>query len=229
MMIQMVNITVLADSINIKTAKESLDIANKFLEESLGYSGYFVEKNIKGYNINETLAVKGTLAFDNMSVFVYGNPTTASSDAVKNAVHKAIQRPDEEGNSQYRCLGYTLNNDLFANPVFPPDYPVGQNVRTLNGRWVKEPWNSKHPYIQQWIKRIDFTPDELYGVTGKRDFFVETIIDGPEPQYFSDGGSVEDYVHIIQPPTMHSWGIGIGFYFHNNGNNLRYRTFLMML
>ena len=35
LLIQMINITVLANSTNIKTAKESLDIANNFLEENV--------------------------------------------------------------------------------------------------------------------------------------------------------------------------------------------------
>ena len=228
MIIQVGNITVLSSS-SIKTAEESLEIANVFLEENiLGYYGYFGAKNIKGHNINEVLAVKGTPAFDDMPVFVYGNQISASSDAVKNAVHRVIQRSDEEGNSQYRCLGYTINGDLFANPVFPPDYPVEQNIRTLNGRWVKEPWDHEHPYIRQWIKQKSFMPDELYRLTGRRDFFAANIVNGPDPKYFSDGGSVEDYVHIIQPPTMYSWGLGIAFYFHNNGRNLRYNTFLLM-
>ena len=160
LLIQVINITVSASSTNIKTAKESLDIANKFLEENvLGFYGYFGETNINGDKINEVLAVKGTPAFNNMPIFVYGSEEKASIDAVKKAAIKVIKRPDEEGVPQYRCLGYTINGDLFANPVFPPDYPPTQNVKTLNGRWVKEPWDHKHPYIQQWINRIDFTPD----------------------------------------------------------------------
>jgi len=200
----MINITVSASSTNIKTAQESLKVANDFLEENLGYCNYYGEKNVKGHEINQVLAVKGTPAFNNMSIFVYGSEISASSDAIKNAAIKVIQRPDEEGVPQYRCLGYTVEGDLFANPVFPPDYPPSQNVETLNGRWVRDPWNHKHPYIQQWIKTKDFRPDMLYKSTGRRDFFAANIVDGPEPQYFSDGGSVEDYVHIIQPPTMYS-------------------------
>ncbi|NLI58820.1 MAG: hypothetical protein GX387_09950, partial [Clostridium sp.] len=228
LLMQMINITVLASSIDIKTAQESFEVANEFLEENLGYFGYFGETNINGDKINEVLAVKGTPAFSDMPIFVYGKEFNASNDAVKNAAIKVIQRPDEKGVPQYRCLGYTYSGDLFANPVFPPDYPSSQNVKTLNGRWVKEPWDYKHPYIQQWIKQRIFVPDRLLRSTGRRDFFAANIVDGPEPQYFSDGGSVEDYVHIIQPPTMHSWGLGIGFYFHNNGQSLRYKTFLLM-
>ncbi|AUG57094.1 Athe_2463 domain-containing protein [Acetivibrio saccincola] len=204
LLIQMINITVLANSTNIKTAKESLEIANNFLGENLGHYDYFLDENIKGQKINEKLDVKGTPAFNNMPIFVYGSEEKASIDAVKEAAIKVIKRPDEEGIPQYRCLGYTLNGDLFANPVFPPDYPPTQNVKTLNGRWVKEPWNHEHPYIRQWIKSKDFKPDILFETTGRRDFFAANIVDGPEPQYFSDGGSVEDYVHIIQPPTMYS-------------------------
>ncbi len=204
MLMQMINITVLANSTDIKTAKESLTIANEFLEENIGYYDYFKEKNANGYSINEVLAVKGTPTFSDMPIFVYGSEEKASIDAVKNAAIKVIQRLDEKGVPQYRCLGYTTEGDLFANPVFPPDYPPTQNIKTLNGRWVKEPWDYEHFYIQQWINGVDFTPDELFRLTGRRDFFAANIVDAPEPQYFSDGGSVEDYVHIIQPPTMYS-------------------------
>ncbi|PQQ67110.1 Athe_2463 domain-containing protein [Acetivibrio saccincola] len=176
LLIQMINITVLANSTNIKTAKESLEIANNFLGENLGHYDYFLDENIKGQKINEKLAVKGTPAFNNMPIFVYGSEEKASIDAVKEAAIKVIKRPDEEGIPQYRCLGYTLNGDLFANPVFPPDYPPTQNVKTLNGRWVKEPWNHEHPYIRQWIKSKDFKPDILFETTGRRDFFAATPI-----------------------------------------------------
>ncbi len=199
----MSNVTAFS-KVDIKTVQESLKVANEFLEENLGYYNYLTKKNIKGHKINDVLAVKGTPAFSDMPIFVYGSEEKASIDAVKKAAIKVIKRPDEEGVPQYRCLGYTLNGDLFANPVFPPDYPTTQNVKTLNGRWVRDPWDYKHSYIQQWVKQKDFIPDELYNATGRRDFFAANIVDGPEPQYFSDGGSVEDYVHIIQPPTMYS-------------------------
>ena len=203
--LQMINTTILSGSTNIKTVEESLDIANKYLEEKvLGFYGYFGKKSINGDEINEVLAVKGTPAFSDMPIFVYGSEERASIDAVKKAAIKVIKRPDEEGVPQYRCLGYTLNGDLFANPAFPPDYPTEQNIKTLNGRWVKNPWYHKHPFIRQWIKQKNFIPDELFRLTGRRDFFAANIVDGPEPQYFSDGGSVEDYVHIIQPSTMYS-------------------------
>jgi len=200
----MINITISAHNGSIKTTQESLKLANEFLKENLGYCDYFGEKNVNGQIINELLAVKGTPAFSYMPIFVYGSEEKASIDAVKEAAIKVIKRPDEEGVPQYRCLGYTYSGDLFANPVFPPDYPTEQNIKTLNGRWVKEPWNYKHPYIQQWIREKTFVPDRLYILTGRYDFFAANIVDGPEPQYFSDGGSVEDYVHIIQPPTMYS-------------------------
>ncbi len=200
---QNLNIIVFSNT-EVKTAQESLDLANEWLGKNLGYYNFFGDTNVEEDKINEVLAVKGTPAFSNMPVFVYGNEISASSDAVKNAAIKVIQRPDEEGVPQYRCLGYTIDGDLFANPAFPPDYPPSQNVITLNGRWVKEPWNHNHPYIRQWIRGLNFIPNRLYKSTGRRDFFAANIVDGPEPQYFSDGGSVEDYVHIIQPPTMHS-------------------------
>ena len=57
MLMQMINITVLANSTDIKTAKESLTVANEFLEENIGYYDYFKEKNANGYSINEVLAV----------------------------------------------------------------------------------------------------------------------------------------------------------------------------
>ena len=123
------------------------------------------------------LAVKGTPAFNNMPIFVYGSEEKASIDAVKEAAIKVIKRPMKKEFHKYRCLGYTLNGDLFANPVFPPDYPPTQNVKTLNGRWVKEPWNNEHPYIQQWINRLDFKPNRLLKLTGRRDFFAANIVD----------------------------------------------------
>jgi len=121
LLIQVINITVSTSSTNIKTVEESLDIANKFLQENvLGYYGYFKETNINGDEINEVLAVKGTPAFSDMPIFVYGSEERASIDAVKKGAIKVIKRPDEEGIPQYRCLGYTYSGDLFANPVFPP-------------------------------------------------------------------------------------------------------------
>ena len=122
MLMQMINITVLANSTDIKTAKESLTVANEFLEENIGYYDYFKEKNANGYSINEVLAVKGTPTFSDMPIFVYGSEEKASIDAVKKRI-KVIKRPGEEGVPQYRCLGYTTEGDLFANLGFPPDYP----------------------------------------------------------------------------------------------------------
>ncbi|TYQ16042.1 UNVERIFIED_CONTAM: hypothetical protein Cloal_2544 [Acetivibrio alkalicellulosi] len=226
MIISVFQIYALAERPEIKTAEQSRKLANEFLQRELGLPpDYFSRTNKDRNSLNNDLAVNGTPAFENMPVFVYGNPILASGEAVRNAIHKTIQKTDANGNSQYRCLGYTIDGDLFANPAFPPDYSPDQIDRR---EWVYQPWDSKNVYIKSWIDSLLFRPDNMITMTGKRNYFAENIINGPRWRDLFMEKNVEDYVYILQPPTMYSWGLGISFYYWNNGRNLNYNTMLLV-
>ncbi|MCI3920636.1 hypothetical protein MO973_10365 [Paenibacillus sp. TRM 82003] len=221
-------------------ADEAVRQANEFLSEKMDLNGYYKLSSDEG-QINRELATNGTPAFGGKPVFVYGNRESASAEATTNGRYYA----DVNGERVYRALGFARNGESFPNPSFTPD---NEGYLATDKKWVRQPWGGNGDrqllrengavytrymstaqyggldYIGRWVESTSrFTPDLVQAGTGRRDTFAANAVDVPE--VLKNG--IEDFLHIIQPPTEHAWGLGIAFYYWNGYNRLNYRTFLL--
>ncbi|HEX9059920.1 MAG TPA: hypothetical protein VF941_07055 [Clostridia bacterium] len=219
------------------SAGDCLRDANKFLEEKMGYTDFYRDK-VDGKDLNSNYAVSGGSAFSDRPIFVYGDQVAASADATTNG----RVSDNVNGKIQYRAMGYAIDNSSFPNPDFPRD---NQGYLATDKKWIKEPWDNKDAikklygedgkiytrnvgsdimdYIKKWVRTERFSPSEVEGMTGNRKFFIAKAV--AVPDILKD--NCEDFISIIQPPTEHSFGLGIAFYYWDGFNRLNYRTFLI--
>ncbi|MDD2235525.1 MAG: hypothetical protein PHV03_11680 [Desulfitobacteriaceae bacterium] len=216
-------------------ADDALNDANRFLEDKLGLVGYYILQN-NGKELNKEYAQKGTPAFSNKPIFVYGDQVAASMEATSNGSQYVK-------NSIYRAMGYTVENSAFPNPDFPHD---NEGYLAEHKKWVKFPWTEgirKESYdgedgsassrdltngalnlIKRWTNEdTRFKPNNVEGYTGQRNFFAARAEDVPPA--LKD--NFEDFLYIVQPPTEHSWGLGAAFYYWDGFNRFNYKSFLL--
>ncbi len=223
-----------------QTAEEAINDANKFLQELMGITNYYrLTSNGKG--LNHEFAKTSTPAFQNKPIFVYGSQVEAS-EAVTSAGRPSFV--DINGKREYRAMGYARDGSAFGNPVFPPD---NEGYLASDKKWIKKPWGddgvrqlydengsayTRHlhsgqygglDYINRWISFSVFQPDQIAIYTGKRNYFTPNIVGAP----LNLKEDFHEFLYIIQPPTQHSWGLGIAFYYWDGYNRLNYRTFLL--
>ena len=224
------------------SAEEAINDANTFIEKYFEVAEYYkTEVKINGATkgINEDLAKRGTDTLDNKPVFVYGDMEEVSKSVT--SAHRDYVKKAKEGAWEYRSLGYARDGSAFPNPAFPPDNSGGE---ATDKKWVKEPWlteeygtlqaeNGKTEiiqmaagyigYIKKWIGAQHFSPQTLgtlESINYDRKFIAKQSITVPP----SLEDNFEDFLYVIQPPTEHSWGLGIAFYYWNNNGHLNYRT-----
>ncbi|HOL87487.1 MAG TPA: hypothetical protein PLK32_09040 [Defluviitoga tunisiensis] len=227
-------------ALNYKTAKEAIEDANDFIESKMGICDYYKLK-IDDMELNEELAKVGSDAFSNRPVFVYGNDEQKKEASRKTTTVGREVVKIVNGKEEYRALGYAIDGSVFPNPIFPSD---NEGYAAKDKMWIKEPWEGEGvrdlygedekiskrnltgnalEYIKKWINWSYFVPDAVEAFTGERNYFVENAVDVPEE--LKD--NFADFLYIIQPPTEHSWGLGIAFYYWNGYNNLNYKSFLI--
>ncbi|ODM26153.1 hypothetical protein A7W90_07890 [Clostridium sp. Bc-iso-3] len=221
--------------------RESLELANKFLEDNYGLDKDYFKKTsyYKKREINESMAINGNgmEKFGNLPVFVYGSVAEGAEEGTKYGNDRRVY--DSNGNP--RALGFSFIDEPYPNPEFHID------EITYVCRWIKEPWilpikgqkgitkelspddpkdthtkqyldyqpdkfASTYSVIRQWVKGSStFLPDKVQKQTGNRKFFNKCI-EGQLPAGIAD--NPEDFIYIIQPPTYESWGVGIAFYYY---------------
>ncbi len=218
--------------------KKSVEKANTFLKEKLDLEDYYIYKTNDG-ELNGEFAVNGTSTFFNKPIFVYGDQVSASKAATTNGKEYDKQL------DQYRAMGYARDGSTFSNPKFPYD---NEGYLAKDRKWIEKPWGADGvrrlfgedgtvdsrkmttdkygglDYIKKWIKSVGrFEPDSLENYDLERNFFTVNATKVPE----AIKNNFEDFLFVIQPPTEHSWGLGIAFYYWNSEFNLNYRSFLI--
>ena len=68
------------------TAEEAVTDANKFLEDKLQLVDYY-KLEVNGRKLNKEYAQKGTAAFLNRPIFVYGDQSAASKEASSSGIN----------------------------------------------------------------------------------------------------------------------------------------------
>lgn len=171
--------------------------ANDFIEQEYGFPGHFAASNIAGkpFNTDSDIIAR--------SMLVYGEP---HGDVVSGT---------------HRFLGHTMDDDAFTNVHFPHDAWAGGGLETRN--WISEPWDDAEvkAYTQNTFgKEIFWNP--FNGNPG----LENSIKAGLDYRYHDLPGAITantfkqnwyQYVHIYQPPTPYTWGMGVMFHKTSGG------------
>ncbi|WP_190258763.1 Ig-like domain-containing protein [Pelotomaculum schinkii] len=185
--------------------------AQTAINDALQNSGaYYEQNNQKGDSINYVSIpiLSKYLKGDNyFGCLVYGGPHGDTKD------------------SQSRYLGYTLSGEDYTNVAFPPD--VSHSGYFEDQQWVYQPW---------WNSDVttNYTVDFNNGLDGT-DLYAQNIRQGilvyytdpsnannyqvkgvtSETQDFWD--NIQQYIHVLAPPTDLAWGIGRMWRYGENG------------
>lgn len=172
--------------------------ANDYIEQNFSLpSNYFDIKNAAGRPFNASSDIIAR------SMLVYGSP---HGDTV---------------GGLHRYLGYTINDDVFTNVHFPHDAWAGGGLETRN--WISTPWydNEVEKYTQNRFGKAIFG-----NVFNNNPDFEDAIKAGLDYRYHDLPGAITantfkqdwfQYVHIYQPPTPYTWGMGIMFHKTSGG------------
>ena len=187
------------------------------------YSGYYQGRyNFNGDSIRYTPdAVLSGLTDDSgysYGVIVYGQPHGDYKDG------------------EYRYLGYTFYGEDYTNMSFPPDSHAG-GADFASRNWVYQPWDD--PGVNTSTRNLTkFNPVGLPG-DGSPEYhdaiywgilstaFLQnngyTFNPASKPELWQN---IEQYVHILAPPTKYAWGIGRMW--HEMGGSIWYITVPIM-
>ncbi|MTI80046.1 MAG: hypothetical protein FH758_04035 [Firmicutes bacterium] len=183
-----------------QTLGEALKVANKELEPICNTENYFEKNNISGKPIKEEM-------WSGRSLFVYGSP---------------FKFDNATGHNRY--LGYTLMDEAYTNVLFRHDAWGGG---TINDRhWIPIPWDEKKVKMslikmgEKPIRKNSFRNREEYrsSIIRGLQYYADNGNGPPIPFVPDDGMEWEKYVHVLQPPTKYTWGMGRMWHQKANGS-----------
>jgi len=171
--------------------------ANDFIEQEYGRANYFAASNIAGkpFNTDSDIIAR--------SMLVYGEP---HGDVVSGT---------------HRFLGHTMDDDAFTNVHFPHDAWAGGGLETRN--WISEPWDDDE--VKAYTQNTFGKAVELNSFNGNSNL-ENSIKAGLDYRYHDLAGAITantfkqdwyQYVHIYQPPTPYTWGMGVMFHKTSGG------------
>lgn len=199
------------------SVQELVDKLNQSIEKYYHIRNYYRIRNLNGFSLNEDL-------YTNRCLIVYGTPQVIPDNEFKNG--------------RYRFFGQTMMGEAYVNELFPMDAWSGG---FLNDRaWIPSPWDNNVTYRGGKIKSNDITnaintDPTLRSKINKAIHIGLSIFYGNKYNAFSSnpldkiydesrGASTDwaQYVHILQPPTDFTWGIGVMF--HELNGKYWYKT-----
>ncbi|MGB9839365.1 Athe_2463 domain-containing protein [Thermovenabulum sp.] len=154
---------------------------NKDIKERYKENNYFKEKNKDGIPINKDMYV-------NRGLLVYGEPFGESKEG------------------RIRFLGYTMSGDYFTNEYFPDDMWKDGNLEDRN--WIKGPWDQDLNFRGKQIQKNKFDGNTVLDESIKKGLAYFYELDG-KFSYSKSKLQWSQYVHVLQPPTKWTWGIGV--------------------
>ncbi len=135
---------------------------------------------------------------------------------------------DDQRDRQYRYIGYTYYGEDYTNMDFPADKNAnGADFASQN--WISQPWENPD-VIAVAPELVEFNPRGLpgdgdpkyhdvilagimaYGGTNANNGY--TMSSSSNPEFWEN---IEQYVHILAPPTNYAWGIGRMWHYDENG------------
>lgn len=191
---------------------EALNTANNELKSKYYGWDYFYTENVQGKPINEAL-------WGSSSLFSYGTPQEASKGSTD----------FDPVTNQYRYHGHTMNGEKYTNTFFRNDSTNTININTSN--WVRYPWldtkvqkfvhdTMKEPLLED---KNPFNNDPGY-LEAIRLGLENSTLYNPYMKYQRDSKLWYEYVHILQPASMYSFGMGRMFRQDASGNIVGYLT-----
>ncbi len=189
---------------------EALTMANDELRIKNDSGNYFFSQNKQGKPINEALWSKSKL-------FSYGSPQEASPGA----------NDFDPITNQHRYHGYTMNSEKYTNTFFRNDTKETVDVNGAN--WIQYPWMKDN--VQNFVKNVMHEPELDFGNPFNNDpALLESINQGfenlklynPYMKFQRDGTQWQSFVHILQPSSRYSFGMGRLFRIVNG--QMRYLT-----
>ncbi|MFZ5643881.1 MAG: Athe_2463 domain-containing protein [Bacillota bacterium] len=130
----------------------------------------------------------------------------------------------EERDGQHRYIGYTKDGEDYTNLDFPPDKNA-EGADFGSRIWIEKPW--KDPRVKATNSRIvKFKGDgdpKYHGqlLWGIGLFEAGLAANGYTVGKISDNlefwKNIEQYVHILAPPTKYAWGIGRMWHIKDGG------------
>ncbi|AEG61975.1 Athe_2463 domain-containing protein [Desulforamulus ruminis] len=189
---------------------EALATANDDLRAKNDNGNYFFAQNEQGKPINEGLWLKSKL-------FSYGNPQEASPGA----------NDYDKNTNQYRYHGYTMNGEKYTNTFFRNDTTEIVDVNSAN--WIPFPWEKDNVqnFVTNTMKEPSLDPKNPFNNDPD---LLESINRGfenlkdynPYIKFERTGKQWQEYVHVLQPPTEYTFGMGR--LFRLVGVQMRYLT-----
>ena len=189
---------------------EALFQANQDIKDKYYGIDYFFSQNVDGRTINEANWAKNSL-------FSYGTPKEASPG----------NNDFDPVTKHYRYHGYTMNGEKYTNTFFRNDTTEIVNVNSAI--WILKPW--KDTTVQNFVTNVMHEPKLKENNPFNNDpALLESINQGfenlkpynPYIQFERTGKQWQEYVHVLQPPTKYTFGMGR--LFRLVGGQMRYLT-----
>lgn len=182
---------------------KSLQLANKEIYQKYGYMDYYAYKNENELPVNKDL-------LRTRALIVFGSP-----------------HDHDPATGHNRYLGETMAGEKYTNTLFRHDpNPTPGLINDWN--WIPNPWRSDK--VKQFLK--DQLEPRLIGNNfNENPEFNDSIIRGLESYHQGDGAKINfvrdntpwhTYVHVLQPPTDYTWGMGRMW--HQRPDGIRYLT-----
>lgn len=183
---------------------KTLQLANQEIHQKYGYTEYYASYNVNGLPVNEDLLRARAL-------IVYGSPHDL-----------------DPATEHHRYLGETLAGEKYTNTLFRHDpNPTPGLINDWN--WIPNPWNSGE--VEKSLKDRGEPSLEENKFNGNPEF-NDSIIRGLESYQQGEGAAINfvsddtpwhTYVHVLQPPTDYTWGMGRMWHKRSDGA-IRYLT-----
>lgn len=115
----------------------------------------------------------------------------------------------------HRYAGYTRQGEDFPHPLYPVDYWGGTKQENYN--LIDEPWKENDVRKTYGIQQNNFDGDSKYLK------FIQAGIKQFKSQYFIGESHPlwnqwHEYVHIVEPPTTWTYGLGRVYHYEANGS-----------
>ncbi|SHE59987.1 hypothetical protein SAMN02745133_00757 [Desulforamulus putei DSM 12395] len=173
-----------------RTIDEALAVANDEIKAKNDGRNYFKATNKNNKPINTSL-------WEFRRLFVYGAPSGYDPAT---------------GNNRY--LGETMQGEAYTNTLFRHDAWEGGLINDRN--WIPYPWSNNA--VKAHLQRMGEQTLDKNNLFNNNPAYNASIKRGLK-EYFKPGGNVQlyfrddntpwhQYVHVLQPPTKYTWGMG---------------------